>query len=107
MITVAYHRKYHRIVVSGHACSGESGHDLVCASVSALVYTAAANMAELAAQGSAKNQILRLNEGDAEISCDPVHRMRSVATLILDSICTGFSLLETYYPENVRYTVFE
>lgn len=105
MITVTYHRKHHKLTVTGHACSGVSGHDLVCASVSALVYTAAANVAELVTQGSAKNQVLKLSEGDAQISCVPVHRMRSVVTLILDSICTGFELLETYYPENVRYEV--
>ena len=103
MIDITYHRQHHRLTVVGHACSGESGHDLVCASVSALVLTMAANVASLVTQGSARVQTIRVQEGDAEISCVPVARMRAVVTLIYDTVCSGFELLQTLYPENVRY----
>ena len=96
MIEVIYYRKYHRITVTGHAHSGEPGHDLVCAAASALVYTIAGNVGSLSTQGSVRNPIVRLAEGDAEVSCAPINRMKSVVTLILDAICTGFELLQIY-----------
>ena len=105
MITATYHRKYNRVTVTGHAHSGESGHDLVCASVSALVLTLAANVASLVTQESASKHIVLVKEGDAEISCVPHHRMKSVVTLIFDTVCTGFELLQTLYPENICYQV--
>ena len=105
MIEVTYHRQYHRLTAQGHACSGVSGHDLVCASVSALVLTLASNVASLVTQGSAGKHTVRVQEGDAEISCVPVNKMRSVVTLIYDTICSGFELLQTLYPENIRFRV--
>lgn len=107
MIEVTYHRRFHRITATGHACSGEKGHDLVCASVSSLVLTCAANVGSLTTQGSVKKPVLRLETGDAEISCEPVHRMKNVVTLMLDTVCTGFSVLQEYYPENICYQVLE
>ena len=41
MIKVVYHRDHNKVEVTGHAHSGEAGHDLVCASASILVYTIA------------------------------------------------------------------
>lgn len=107
MIHVTYHRKHHRITVTGHALSGEKGHDLVCAAASALTLTAAANVAGFVNQGNGRDQVLKLNEGDAEISCVPVHRMKNVATLIMDTIATGYELLQAHYPENLEYQCFE
>ena len=105
MIEVIYNRKYHRVTVTGHAHSGESGHDLVCAAASALVYTLAGNIGTLYTQDSVKSPVIRLQEGDAELSCVPVSRMKHVVMLIFDAICTGFELLQTYYPENLTYEV--
>ena len=105
MITATYHRTYHRLTVTGHAHSGEEGHDLVCASVSALVLTLATNVASLVTQGSAGKHTVVVKEGDAEIACVPNHRMRSVVTLIFDTVCSGFEVLQTLYPENISYQV--
>ena len=105
MIHITYHRNHYRITAKGHAQSGEVGHDLVCASVSALVLTAAANVATLATNGTARSPVLKIQEGDAEIACSPVHKMKSVVMLIFDTVCTGFELLQTYYPENISYEV--
>ena len=40
MVEILYHRDRHRVSVTGHA-GGEIGQDLVCASVTTLVYTLA------------------------------------------------------------------
>ena len=107
MIHAVYHRKYHRLAVSGHANSGEKGHDLVCAAVSGLVLTAAANVESFVTQGNARSEVIQLNEGAAEISCIPVHKMKNVATLIMDTICTGFEVLQSLYPEYISFEAMD
>ena len=67
MIQVTYHRLYNRVTVEGHAGSGPEGHDLVCASVSALVLTLAGNVSYLEAKEAVRNVITVLEEGNAEI----------------------------------------
>jgi len=106
MITVNYDRNHHRLRILGHATSAPTGKDLVCAAVSGLVYTMAWNVAELVSQGNAAHQQLRLSEGDALIACVPKKGMANVVTLVFDSVCSGFALLQNFYPEQVKYVVW-
>ncbi len=105
MIKVVYHRKYHRVTMSGHAHSGEAGHDLVCAAASILAYTLAANMHNLVKHDQAMELVTNLNPGDTELSCVPKSKYRHVVTAILDSICVGFELLERNTPEYISYEI--
>ena len=105
MIKVIYNRSYHRLTVEGHAQSGEPGHDLVCAAASALAYTMAANVAHMADNGQAREPVMKLNPGEAEVWCKPVARFKSTVTLIFDSVCVGFELLAHQYPENISYEI--
>ena len=105
MITAVYHRKYNRLTVEGHARSAEVGKDLVCASASMLACTLAANVDDLANGGHVKKPVIKLDEGDAEISCVPKTRYGSVVTLVFDTICAGFALLCEKYPEYITYKI--
>ena len=105
MIQVTYDRKHNRLIAKGHAGSGKPGHDLVCAAVSALTMTLGANVAELAVDRKVSRQVLRLQPGDCWISCVPQKNMGPVVRLIFDTVCTGFELLETLHPDNIRYDV--
>ena len=105
MIDIVYNREHHRVTMRGHAGSAETGHDIVCASASILAYTLAANVASADAERQVRNTVLRLDEGDAEISCAPVRKWAAVITVLFDAICSGFDLLAQRYPENVRYEV--
>ncbi len=106
MIEVSYDREKHLVKVKGHAQSGEAGHDLVCAAASILVYTLAANVASMSAnRKQIRRPVIDINEGDAKIGCSPVHGFGSVATVIFDSVCCGFDILQKKYPENVSYKV--
>jgi uncharacterized protein YsxB (DUF464 family) len=105
VIEVTYHRKYHGLTVTGHAKCGEKGHDLVCASVSALVLTLAANISGLAARDVLRDYNIRTGDGEAEVSCVPVRRMSDVVSLIYDTVCNGMELLGSLYPENISYQV--
>ena len=103
MIQVTYHRRYNRVTVAGHAGSGPEGHDLVCSAVSALALTLAGNVSYLEAQGAVRNVITVLEEGKAEIQCDPYRRYKDSVELIYSAICAGFELLATKYPDNILY----
>lgn len=105
MISVTYDRTARRLTAVGHAGKGAPGHDLVCAAVSALVLTLASNVATFATQDSLRRQEMKIKEGEACISCLPVNKMRAVVTLVFDTVCSGFELLETLYPENIKFTV--
>ena len=105
MIQAIYYRKYNRLTVTGHAGSEEHGRDLVCASASMLAYTLAANVANMADNGQVREPIIKTNDGDAEISCNPRHNLKASVTLVFDSVCVGFELLAHDYPEFVKYEI--
>ena len=105
MISVVYHRKYHKLSIAGHACSGEPGHDLVCASATILAYTLAASVANMSAAKQVRDAKIHLEEGVGEISCKPVRRFEAPVTLIFDTLCAGYELLAQNYPDNISYEV--
>lgn len=105
MIQVTYHRQYNRVTVEGHAGSGPEGHDLVCASVSALALTLAGNVSYMEAQEAVRNVVIKLDEGYAEIQCTAYRRYKDSVEQIYRAICVGFELLATKYPLNISYAV--
>ena len=105
MIRVTYHRLYNRVSVEGHAGAGPEGHDLVCAAVSALALTLAGNVAYMESQGAVRDVINKLEEGTAEIQCSSYRRYKDSVEQIFRSICVGFELLATKYPDNISYEV--
>ena len=107
MIEINYHRGYHRITVRGHAGSAEEGKDLVCAAVSALVLTAAANVRRMEEKGCTYSTAVTVDKGDAEIQVNPKAYFRLSIMQILDAICAGFEVLAREYPEYVRYAVHQ
>ena len=107
MIEINYHRGYHRITVRGHAGSAEEGKDLVCAAVSALVLTAAANVRRMEDKGCTYSTAVTVDKGDAEIVVNPKAYFRLSIMQILDAICAGFEVLAREYPEYVRYEVHQ
>lgn len=105
MIRVIYNRQFNRVTIEGHAGSGPEGHDLVCASVSALALTLAGNVSYMQAQEAVYDVAIKLEEGNAEIQCSAYRRYKESVAQIFRSICVGFELLATKYPENIFYEV--
>ena len=102
MVEILYHRDRHRVSVTGHA-GGEIGQDLVCASVTTLVYTIATFVENMEVAGQVRYPTVKVKEGDAIISCDCASRYKGGITLVFDSICAGFELIARQYPEKVSY----
>lgn len=105
MITVEYRPKHYCLKMTGHARSGEEGHDLVCSAASILVYTLAANVASLKERRAVRDYQSTLNKGEADIRCTPYTKMDSVVSLCFDTVCTGFALLARDYPENIKFDI--
>lgn len=102
MIHITFDRKKSSVTVKGHAGSGEAGHDLVCSAVSALVYTLAADVDRLGYPS-----VIRLDAGDAEISCTPDSAYRLMVEYLYESICVGFEMLAEEYSEFIQYQIVE
>ena len=79
------------VSLEGHANSAPYGKDLVCAAVSALMLTLAANM-----EGKEAAKIV-LQPGNSRISCTPDEAP------IFDCICLGFEMLARRFPEYVCF----
>ena len=105
MIHATYYKAFHRLILKGHANSGEAGHDLVCASASMLAYTLAANVEALTDENYVKEPYIRLSEGDAIIGCKALTKHKATVQLIFSAICAGFLVLATDYPEYITYEV--
>ena len=105
MINVIYHRRMNRVTIEGHAHSGEPGHDLVCAGVSTLAYTLAANVGNLEDCGMVRRPTVVLEPGKAEIEAKPKPSHKATTELIFQSVCVGFELLAANSPECVSYEI--
>ena len=105
MIEVTYYRAHNRVTVKGHAGSGPEGHDLVCAAASALALTLAGNVSCMQAQGAVRDTIINLNTGDTEIQCKAHNRYKDSVQQVYRTVCVGFELLATQYPNNITYDV--
>ena len=105
MIKVVYYRPYNRLTIEGHANAGEPGHDLVCAGVSALAYTLAANVGNMEANGQVKNVTVKLEPGNAEISCRPRTKYTAIVARIFEAVCVGFEMLAASHTQYISYQI--
>ena len=105
MIRAVYHREQNKIVIEGHAYSGEPGHDLICASASMLVYTLAASVESMKKHGHITSAVIDLKDGSGIVGCEAYEQFKAAITLIFDSICAGYELLAANYPENISYEI--
>ncbi len=103
MIRVTYWRKSNKVKIIGHAGSAPYGEDLVCAAVSALVYTLAANAAMLRDDGYTRRIITKIEPGNSEIDIIPKRRYKNSTALVVSTVCVGFGLLAKQYPEYIQF----
>jgi len=92
--------------VQGHAGSGEPGNDIVCAAVSALAYTGANALEELAGIKLRKkgSRVLTISEGYMKcvVPVDISEEMKSKIRIILETIVIGFKQI-VYTPNYKEY----
>ena len=105
MIEVNYYREHNRLTVTGHAKSAEYGKDLICASASILALTLGANVGHMADSGCITEPIVKLEDGNAEISCKAKARYRESVRQTFMGVCVGFEILASKFPDYISYSV--
>lgn len=110
MISASFKRDKDRQCVSmtltGHARQDNSGRDIVCASASILAYTLAQTLKYIQSQGGIHKLRIKLNSGDAKITCYPTEEYYDVVLHTYFTTEVGMSLLEHNYPEYVELSMF-
>lgn len=87
--------------LQGHADFARQGErDLVCAGISMLVCTLSACLETQEARGLVRLQCRKVAPGDVAFQIAILTRAEEVRAM-LDTILTGFQLLQERYPENV------
>lgn len=103
MIEVTYRPAHSSLTVKGHAGSNAYGKDLICAAVSALVLTLAANAGQLEEGGCVSEAVVILESGNARIRCKPKPPYRDRVEQVFASICLGLRMLARKFPNYVAY----
>ena len=104
MIEITYDRSNNRVRILGHAGAGEKGEDVVCAGVSALAQTLAANVRHWQASGKLKKEAdISLSDGEGLISWEPKHGYEAATRQVAVSICAGFELIAVELPQYVSF----
>lgn len=104
MIEITYDRSNNRVRILGHAGAGEKGADVVCAGVSALAQTLAANVRHWQESGKLKKEAdISLSDGEGLISWEPKHGYEAATRQITVAICAGFELIAVELPQYVSF----
>lgn len=105
MIEVIYNRAENHVTVTGHAHSDEYGRDLICSAASILTLTLGANVEHMYDSGCVDEPVMKLEEGNAEISCKAVDAYRDSVRQTFMSVCVGFEILASKWPDYISYSV--
>ncbi len=96
------------LTVKGHSGQAEIGHDIVCSGVSILTYTIAQIVSEMCEKGKLKKKpTIRLESGDAVVTCKPNKAYFNEAFHAFSVVQTGYSLLHHSYPQFVDVKLFD
>lgn len=106
MIEITYDRAENKVRIRGHAGAGKPGEDVVCAGVSAIAQTLAANVRHWDKTGKLiESPKTFLQEGFGEIVCNPKPKYERSVKQVFVAICAGFELCAHAAPEFVRFEV--
>lgn len=93
--------------LQGHAGQADLGHDIVCASCSILAYTVAQFIKNAEAVGDLQEPpVIRLESGDAVISCTPNNATYCTILGIYLFAEVGFKLIAHNFPQFVELKPF-
>lgn len=99
MVKVSYSRKDTVMTIRGHANFGKKGEDLVCSGASTLAFTL------VACVDDDKEKFMpniSQKDGELRIECTPGESYVTPCRRMMDTIFTGYQVLENAYPDYVR-----
>lgn len=92
------------LIANGHANYAERGKDIVCASVSILIYTLIESIDESDLSTPA---VIDVREGETLIRVKPKDESRGKIRGVFDVISKGFELLGNNFQKNVKFVLRE
>ena len=110
MVTISMNKTENTLTlkVEGHAVQAEKGQDIICASVSMLVYTIAQYVKWMYEQHKLKRMpLIELEEGNSQVIIKPKSEHIADALHAFFVVSVGFDLLARNYPEYVTFHSFE
>lgn len=108
MISIIYDRANNSVRIRGHAGAGPKGEDVVCAGVSTLAQTLAANVRHWGATGRLTEEPKTfLQEGFGEIRCNPKPKYEKSVRQVMVAICAGFEIIANAAPGYVSFELGE
>ena len=105
MIEIIYYPRFNTVTVKGHAGFAENGKDIVCAAVSAIVWTLAEAVKRLDDENKILEPKIVIEKGKAEISADARADYEKEILSIFSFICGGFKHIAEQSPKYVSYIV--
>jgi uncharacterized protein YsxB (DUF464 family) len=95
------------LTLKGHSEQAEMGQDIVCSAASILAYTVAQVVTDMGESGKLKKKPhIRLESGDATITCKPTKQCFGEAMHTYIVAQTGYELLAHTYKDYVRVIKF-
>ena len=105
MIEIKYYQDKNEISIKGHANSDEIGHDLVCASVSALFYTLVENAKHYEELKYGKIAKISIKSGNVRFKFNALESRKKTVIFGFNTLCVGFELLAENFPQNILYKI--
>ena len=106
MTTVTFtdnEKSEYALEIKGHADFGEEGKDIVCAGLSTLFYTLAAVLEDN--KKMLKTLHSEMEKGEGTLLVTPKDEYQGNVQMMLITVLTGFNLMATNYPHNVKLVI--
>ena len=103
MIKITHYPKFNQVTIEGHAGAGPEGHDLICAAVSGIWHTLAANAMCWKDSGYLMDMRVQEIEGYCQLSWAPRSRYKNILTTIANAIVLGLEVIARDNPDHVQF----
>ena len=106
MAKIIWYPQYNQLTIEGHAGAAPAGEDLVCAGVSAIWHTLAANAMVWNDMGYLRDLRIKEIEGYCQLSYVPAARWKNLLSAIACGIVLGLEWMAREYPEHITFQRF-
>lgn len=103
MVKITWYPKYNQLTIEGHAGAAPAGEDLVCAGVSAIWHTLAANAMAWKDMDYLMDLRMQEIEGYCQMSYVPRSRWKNLLAAICGGVVLGLEWMAREYPEFVEF----
>ncbi|WP_227161443.1 ribosomal-processing cysteine protease Prp [Enterocloster citroniae] len=111
-VNIAFDKEYVKVTVKGHAGFGiknnlPEGHDIVCSAISILSQTLIQRLLTMAEENKVLLNLNRYEPGDINIHAVVKKSHMDEVKSTLETISTGYRMIETEYPDYVKVGVLD